>query len=258
MEGSDEVQLELNEVTWWSNWTKTVWLNEDTYLLFSRDYPEYFFNRGGFLKVTDRSAGLIEVMEREFAERGIASSIFVQSDSLDSRLLQVFTKREYRIADQMSVMELETPSFETNMRLVVEVVTADKLKQWADVYLRAFYGSAERVDVVLATLEHVSRNKDVIMVLASLNEKPVGGLALFGSPGVAGVYCVGTVPEARGEHVASTLLAFANKFAVAEKRKLILQTILSDSVEPLYVKLGFRRLYLKELFVRDMTSTLKS
>lgn len=257
MEGS-EVQLELNEVTWWSNWTETVWLDDDAYLLFSMDYPEYFFNHGGFLKVTGRSVDLVEVMETKFAKRDVAPSIFVQSDSLDSRLLQAFTKKGYRIADQMSVMELETPSFETNTKLVAEVATADNLSQWANVYLRAFYGSTELIDVVLATLERVSRNKDATLVLAGLNEEPVGGLALFRSPGVVGVYCVGTIPEARGEHVASTLLAFANTLAVAEKRKLILQTILSDSVESLYVKLGFRRLYLKELFVREIARTLKS
>ncbi len=258
MEDSDEVQFELNEVTWWSNWTEATWLDKDAYLLFSKDYREYFFNRGGFLKVTNHSASLVEVMETEFAKRDVAPSIFVQSDSLDSRLLQVFTKRGYRIADQMSVMELEAPSFETNAKLVVEVVTTDSLEQWAEVYLSAFYGNTELIDVVLGTLERISRNKDTTLILARLNKKPVGALALFRSPGAAGAYCVGTVPEARGEHVASTILDFVNKLAVAEKRRLILQTILSDSVEPLYLKLGFRRFYLKELFVREIAHTLKS
>lgn len=258
MEDSDEVQLELNEVTWWSNWTETLWLNKDTYLLFSGNYQEYFFNRGGFLKVTGRSASMVEAMETEFAKRGVAPSIFVQSDSLDSGILHVFTKRGYRIADQMSVMELDTPSFEANTKLVVEVAVADSLKQWAEVYLEAFYGNVELIDAVLDVLKKVSRNRDTTLVLARLDKRPVGVLALFRSPGVAGVYCVGTIPGARGEHVASTILAFANKLAAAEKRRLILQTILSDSVEPLYLKLGFRRLYLKELFVGEMTHTLKS
>jgi hypothetical protein len=75
---------------------------------------------------------------------------------------------------------------------------------------------------------------------------------------MSGVYCVGTLPDMRGVHVASTMLDFSNKLAVSEARKLILQTVLSDSVEPFYLKLGFRRVYLKELFARGSGHILKS
>jgi hypothetical protein len=46
------------------------------------------------------------------------------------------------------------------------------------------------------------------------------------------------------------MLDFAYRLAANEERRLILQTILSDSVESLYTKLGFNRVYLKELFVK--------
>ncbi len=255
MEDSDEVGGELNEVSWWSNWAETVWLDKNAYLLFSKDYPEYFFNRGGFLKVTGSAADSVDAMESEFKKRGVTPNIFVQSDSLDSRLLQVFTKKGYRIADQMSVMELETPSFKTNAKLVPETVAEGQLDRWATVYLEAFYGDTEILDVVLKTLRRVSGNKDVVLILATLDGKPAGCLALFRTQRVLGVYCVGTVPDMRGEHVASTMLDLAGKVAGKENRKLVLQTILSDSVEPLYLKLGFKRLYLKELFTKGVAQT---
>ena len=66
MEDSDEAGRELNEVSWWSNWAEAVWLDKNAYLLFSKDYPEYFFNRGGFLKVTNRAVGVVDAMEAEF------------------------------------------------------------------------------------------------------------------------------------------------------------------------------------------------
>jgi hypothetical protein len=257
--GSDEPGYELNEVSWWSNWAEISWLGKDAYLFFSEDFAEYFFNHGGFLKVTARTAGLIDTMEAEFEKRGLPPYIFVQSDSLSSRILQNFAKNGYRIADQMSVMEVEDPSFEVNPKLTLEMGAMEgKLEQWTDVYLRAFYGDTKLRKEVLAVMTRVSKNAEVSLVLASLGEKPVGALALFRTPGLLGAYCVGTVPEMRGEHVASTMLDFSNKLATNETRKLILQTVLSDSVEPFYLKVGFARVYLKELFVRDPGRTLKS
>jgi hypothetical protein len=255
---TDEGTFELNEVSWWSNWTDTVWLSKDAYLLFSRDFKEYFFNRGGFLRVTTRAAGIVDTMEVEFEAHGLTPHVFVQSDSLTTRLLQNFAEKGYRIADQMSVMEVESPSFKVNPKLTLEMGVDGKLEQWAEVYLKAFYGDTKLSKAVLAVLARVSKNKEASLLLASLGDRPVGALAILRSPGVSGVYCVGTIPDMRGAHVASTMLDFSNRLAINEGRKLILQTILSDSVEPFYLKLGFRRAYLKELFVKDSGRTLKS
>jgi N-acetylglutamate synthase-like GNAT family acetyltransferase len=147
-------------------------------------------------------------------------------------------------------MELETPSFKTNPGLTLEMGMQGKLKQWAEVYLESFYGDTKLMPAILKTLERVSRNKEASLLLATLKEKAVGVAALFRTPGLLGVYCVGTVPDAREEHVASSLLDFASTLAKNEGRRLILQTILSDSVEPFYLKLGFRRVYVKELLIR--------
>jgi GNAT superfamily N-acetyltransferase len=250
LEDSDETGYELNEVSWWSGWTETLWLGKDAYLFFSKHFGEYFFNRGGFVKVTARIASLVDLMEVEFAKRDLKSYIFLRSDSLNSRLLQHMERRRYKIADQMSVMEVDEPLFQLNGELVLATGAKVGLQQWADAYLRSFYGDVKLMEKVMGILERVSRDKDTSLVLAELDEKPAGVLALHRTEGLLGAYCVGTVPEMRGKHVASTILDFANKLAKDEGRKLILQTILSDSVEPLYIKLGFRRVYTKELFVK--------
>ncbi len=250
MEDSDEIGYEFNEVSWWSGWTETVWLGKDAYLFFSKDFGEYFFNRGGFVRVTGKAASLVDLMEVEFAKRDLKSYIFLRSDSLNSRLLQHMERKRYKIADQMSVMEVEEPSFELNGELALITGAKDELQRWAEAYLRSFYGDMKLLEKVIGILERVSRDKDTSLVLAQLEEKPAGVLALHRTEGLLGVYCVGTVPEMRGKHVASTMLDFANRLAKDEGRKLILQTILSDLVEPLYVKLGFRRAYTKELFVK--------
>lgn len=255
MADSDGSAYELNEVSWWSGWAETVWLDRDAYLFFSKDFAEYFFNRGGFVRVTAKATSEVDTMEAEFAKRDLNPYIFVRSDSLDERLLRQLEKKHYRIADQMSVMEMETPSLGLNRELVLTMGSGVELVPWAEVYLKSFYGDLELLDRVMDVLKRVSANKETSLVLAHLEKRPVGALALHRNEGMMGTYCVGTVPDARGKRVASTMLDFANKLAVNEGRRFILQTILSDSVEPLYVKLGFRRVYMKELFVRGQETS---
>ena len=111
---------------------------------------------------------------------------------------------------------------------------------------------------VLAASSASRRTRRRAFCLRAWMRNPWGALALFRSRGCPGSTASARIPEMRGEHVASTMLDFSHKLAINEGRKLILQTILSDSVEPLYLKLGFRRVYLKELFVRDAGRILKS
>jgi len=246
-----ERAYELNEVSWWSHWADVVWLGPDAYVLLSRDFDEYFFNRAGFLRVGPDSEVLLEKMEGEFGKKKLTPYVFVQSESLYPRLLQKFSKSGYRISDQMSVMEMGEPSFSVNPQVTLEMGNKERITEWVDVYVRAFYGTVELESKVTPVLRRVSKIPEVGLLLAYLDGMVVGALALLRTDGMCGVYCVGTVPEVRGRRVASTMLEFASRLAVKEGRKLILQTILSDSVEPLYLRAGFRRVCLKELFVKE-------
>ena len=79
-----------------------------------------------------------------------------------------------------------------------------------------------------------------------------GVLAVFRTPGVAGVYCVGTAPEFRNRGVASSLIATARKVADGEGRALILQTLTSDGALPFYLKRGFVEMHSKSVLVRKL------
>jgi N-acetylglutamate synthase-like GNAT family acetyltransferase len=277
LDGSNERNYELNELSWWSNWTQVEWLDENAYVMGSTEFEEYFFNRGGFIKVRADAERSLERMEVEFERRGRVPHVFVQSNRTHRALLGAFAEKGYRIADQMSVMEMGAiPSFEgVNPDLVLELVGGGggkgsdgdddegRLKEWAATYLRAFYGETRLLGNVNAVVERISKKKtkkgeEVSFLLASSKKKPVGVLALSRSAKVCGAYCVGTDPEYRGKHIATTMLEFSHRLAEGEGRRLILQTILSDSVEALYLKLGFDRVYMKDLFVKDPRRTLKS
>jgi len=254
---SNETAYEFNEVSWWSNWADTKWLSRNAYLLFSKDFDEYFFNRGGFLKITPDSRKSIAPMESEFEARKRKPHLLLQSDQLDPKLLVTLAKGGYRIADQMAVMEIDEASFKVNLDLKIEHAMGSKLEAWARVYLDSFYGDSSQLKAVMAIVQKLTKVREASLLLGTIKDEPAGIAALFRSGKVCGAYCVATHRDCRRERVASTMLEFSHRLAVEEGRTLILQTILSESLEGLYLKLGFRRAYLKDLFVQDVERMLK-
>jgi hypothetical protein len=250
---------ESNEVSWWSNWAQTTWLSPTAYVMLSQEFDEYFFNRGGFLEITKGAKKLIGPMESEFEARKLTPHLFLQSGQLDAPLLLTLEKQGYRIVDQMSVMEIEEPSFELNPDLKIEKVAGKEgVTDWVGVYLDAFYGESSQAKAVTGVIQRVvGAEETTTLLVGTIDGRPAGALALHRTDKVCGVYCVGTRRDQRGKHIASTMLDLAHRQAEEEGRKLILQTILSDSVEGLYLKLGFRRAYMKDLFVKDQRRTLK-
>jgi GNAT superfamily N-acetyltransferase len=257
MADSNERAYEFNEVSWWSNWAETRWIDQNGYLLFSKEFDEYFFNRGGFLQITPGSKKSIGLMESEFELRKRKPHLFLQSDQLDSKLFLALAERGYRIANQMAVLEIDEPSFKVNPDLKVEQATESKLETWARVYLDSFYGESSQLRAVMAIAKRLVKVKDASLLLGTLDGEPAGVSALFRTGKVCGVYCIGTHRGWRRKNIASTMLEFSHRLAAVEGRKLILQTILSDSVEGLYLKVGFKRAYLKDLFVKDAGHVLK-
>ena len=248
---------ELNEVSWWSRWAEVTWLNGDAYVLLSSAFDEEFFNRAGFLRVPADAEESLGLIEKEFEKRGRTPNIFVRQDRNHPRLLRALAGGGYKIADQMAVMEIETPSFAVNHDIELEVGLGGRLEDWATTYLMAFYGDKTRLKAVMQILRSISEVKEVSLMLARLNDEPAGCLALFNSDKVCGVYCLATHPDFRKMNVASTMLELSSRLAANGGRKLILQTILSDSLEKFYLKLGFTRLYVKDVFVKDVRLVAK-
>ena len=87
-----------------------------------------------------------------------------------------------------------------------------------------------------------------------MGDETAGVLAIFRTEGLAGVYCVGTVPQHRRKGVAASLLSNAKAIAGAEGRHLFLQSLASDGTLRYYLQRGFRVLYSKQLLSRRETS----
>jgi GNAT superfamily N-acetyltransferase len=132
-------------------------------------------------------------------------------------------------------------------------------QQWTQTYLQAFYedekSSEEAVNKVTAVMKKVVRDKKASVFLArvgSKEEKEAVGCAVMyrSAGGLAGAYCIGTVPQFRGRGVAAAMLEHIRELAQEEGRRLVLQTMASDGAEGFYARQGFSLIYAKAVFER--------
>ncbi len=241
-------EFELNEVNWWSNWANVEWVTKNSYVILSDEFDEPFFNRGGFVAPVngERAVG---GMETVFRRKERDPYIFLQRLRKYSRVEKIL-REGYKVVDGMSVMELRKSSFKTNPDVKVELVGDGKVREWSDAYLLAFYGDNKLISPVERILRRLVRGKRATLLLARYRGDSAGTTAIYHERGLSGAYCVGTRPEFRNLRVATTLLESVHSRSMRDGSKVILQTMISDKAEKLYFKLGFRRVYLKQLFKR--------
>lgn len=247
--------LELNEAGWWSHWSDVQWTGEKSYVMVSPDFDEYFFNRAGFV---DCSSGLDDVVkiETKFEAAGRPPIFSVQSECKE--LVALLNSRGFTSFDKMSIMQLGQLKFKKATDLKVMQDPDVETTEWAATYVLSFYGNLSLQEPVARIVHRLAEEPSVILVSGKKDGKTLGVLAAFRTPGLLGVYCVGTRVENRRMGVAGSMIHEASKIASAEGRLLILQTIVSDGSEDFYARGGFRRLYLKHLMRRKTSGLNRS
>jgi GNAT superfamily N-acetyltransferase len=257
----ETAEYELNEVSWWSKWVdETVWVSKNCYAIFSDAFKdEQFYNRSGFLGVERVPELVVEAIEKEFAKRKRqAPCIGVEEGRPWDKLRSSLSSRGYVVGDRMLVMESRpqakskaAPNPEVEVTLVGSRSKGKELQEWTRTYLQAFYGDQRLNEEVNKIMRKVVKDKKVSVVLARIGQTSVGCAVMYRTAGgVAGIYCVGTDPRFRGKGVGATMLKTMRGLAEAEGRRLILQTMASDTVEGFYLKQGFKLAYTKSLFAR--------
>ncbi len=240
--------LELNELKWWSNWAKVSWLDRNTHILSSREFAEPFFNRAGFLSCAGISSS-IERAERRFRGLGLDPVLLVHEKCMVGR--KALTRKGYRKVDTMTVLASTSRSQRAERAPVVEVSSSSSVYDWSRAYLQSFYGDEHLLQAVTKVASRLKQMREATLLEARLEGTVAGVLAIFRTPGLAGVYCVGTLPKFRRMGVAGTLIGRANGMAQSEGRKLCLQTLESDGAEPFYLARGFTELYRKDFMARE-------
>jgi len=246
--------LELNELRWWSNWARLAWFGSSGYLLTSDELTEPFFNRAGALAC----AGVNEVAawaEQKLAARGSDVTITV-FDSCH-RAASALEASGYKPADTMTVLLSNGPVAAEGTPQAA-IVARPSAESWTRAYLGAFYGDQRLASSVTPIVSRLMKVRAATLLEARVGGEAAGVLAIFRTKGLAGVYCVGTVPEHRRRGVAGSLLARAREIAEAEGRELILQSLASDGSERYYLRRGFVALYSKRLLSKENSNAIKS
>jgi len=239
--------LELNELEWWSNWTKLKWLGRNAYVLSARGFPEFFFNRGGLIECRSFSSS-IGRLETSLHGLGVKPVVTVYETCHDARSRLV--RKGYRTKDTMTVLK-STSRYSSGLDNDVEIGPASSARQWSRAYLLSFYGELGLLTAVANVVRRVMSSDSATLLEARRDRKVAGVLAIYRTPRLAGVYCVGTVPGFRRRGIAGMLLGRANEIASSERRTLILQTLTSDKAEQFYLKRGFTPLYRKVLMEKN-------
>jgi GNAT superfamily N-acetyltransferase len=243
----DKKAIELNEVEWWSKWGRVRWLGSRCYVLSSRDFGEPFFNRAGFLSC-DASNDDLRRIEADFARASqVPHIMLLESCTRSGSLLK---GHGYADVDRMVVMSSGSDPIQRSEGVLVRPAASRDVNEWCETYLLSFYGALLQKPQVLRIVKRLSRLDKVTLLVAEFDGRVAGVTALYRSPGLLGLYCLGTVPTLRGRGVARSLLGSAQGIAAAEGRTLVLQSLLSEETHPFYRRFGFHKLYVKRFLQR--------
>ncbi|MEM0321046.1 MAG: GNAT family N-acetyltransferase [Thermoprotei archaeon] len=248
---SSHSEFELNEVEWWSHWVNLEWVGRDVYLLYSNEFREPLFNHAGLLSPSvDLKPSVVLRIEEFYAELEVPPSFIIDSNAEYSEANRTLASAGYTKTDSLTVMWLDKPLNRVNSS--VRVLTVDKALTdiWSEVYVSAFGEDPTLMGIVKRIVNSLIGIGGVELLLGVMGDSPCGVTALFTSGGYTGAYCVGTLRERRRMGVAATLLSYAARRAESFNTKLILQTFASDNAEDFYTRLGFRKAYTKNVWVK--------
>lgn len=191
----------------------------------------------------DSASILLREIKAEAARCNVPPTIFVEEFWEHSVLLQKEALVEgYVVSGFMDILSKAVlPRVETASHLTVEEST--DLKLWNQIFMKSYLIPAHWEQELLRREQIFLKLHTAKLLLARDAKSKVVGCILtqIMPPEYLGVYCVGTMPEMRHHGVASTmLLEVERRAATLGCKYLTLQTISSDGVTPLYLKLGYK------------------
>ena len=246
--------LELNEARWWSNWANFARSGSYGYLLTSNDFREPFFNRACILNCRGVDATVAWAEEKLMAHG--TESLVTIFDSC-TKAVRDLRASGYRPVDKMTVMVADG-SGKPGSPGSVSIEDRPAADGWTRAYLEAFYGNQELAPHTTPIVTRLLELEAATLLEARVVGETAGVLALFRTKGLAGVYCVGTVPEHRRKGVAGALLSRAKFIAGVEGRRLVLQVLASDVSTHYYLERGFKELYSKQLLSKENSNAKKN
>ncbi|MEM0117762.1 MAG: GNAT family N-acetyltransferase [Conexivisphaerales archaeon] len=246
-------EFELNEFNFWSDWAETRWVEEGrVYAIRSKDFREPLFNHVGIVSAPSDLSKIVAKNEEYFKEIKSNPSVFVPALEDYQLLAKSLVKEGYKPSDSLLVLEMKERMMKPREDVEVSLLTRRGVMEWVRVYLQSFYNGGFYREKVYEAVKRSAGRDDVKLLLARVKGLPVGCTALHFDERVVGAYCVGVIPEYRNRGVASSMLWFASLQETLQGRRLILQTFESDNLESWYSRLGFLRVYQKQVLMKQL------
>ena len=241
---------DLNYVQFWidsTNWipgAEIVWTNETVLINSALDFPGCNVAVNLAEGAEEDTETLVARMKGFFAQRCRGALSIITRKHADHELTKYCTdKKMFRVEGQLG-MVLDQPVKSRPAPAGAELRwVKDKkgVQDYSDIVSEAFQDLAFPLEVSKAYFAHADRvlNPYSLMAVASLEGKPVSAAMIMLTHGIAGVYWVGTLKEARCKGMAEYCTREVSNAAFdMGARKVILQA--SKFGEPVYRRMGYR------------------
>ena len=222
-----------------------TWERADVLAIFSRPELGSGLNFAG--RVRSREMPIEQVVDeigQWFTRRGSAPHFRVSPLTQPSNLAQILERRDFvrTEAETQMVRAAEDTEPAPNPRITIEPVEKRDLTLWVGIQHRGFNGLGAPSELMLEMARNTAKAKSNRLYLARLDGEPVGAGVLGAWAGVHGIYGVATLPEARGQGVATALVRHMVRDADRDM-PLCLQAETGSSTQRWYERLGFRVVY---------------
>ena len=197
-----------------------------------------FYN---YVLVQDPNSFSLRMTEAEFSRRGLPFAIRIPRENSFSEFERSLCDARYALVPVWKLMTHEKDAGERNRAVTVERVGSDRLADWIAIISTGFNLSEKHRVTQYEMVRRASRSESVQLLLAILNEKPVGTGLLYFKDRIASIHMISTLPEFRKKHVATTIILEARDRCKDEKANMIwLRTRKGGIGEKVYSKIGFK------------------
>ncbi len=195
----------------------------------------------------DQVEAAIRFITADAEQRQVPVLWWVGPSTVPPGLGKTLQKYGFIIDDDDPGMAVELAKLNKNLPVAagvtIEVVTGDSaLREWCQAMAHGFEAPPSKVDFIVDAWHNFLRIVDreiTVVYLARLDGKPVATSILQLGAGVAGIYAVGTIPQARRKGIGAqvTLVPLLHARSKGYKAGVLGA---SEMGFPVYRKLGFR------------------
>jgi len=157
----------------------------------------------------------------------------------------------FMIIEQMHILKKATPTFTSQEDPAIEVQATEDTLLWNNAFVKSFAIPENWIKELETRLQQIINDPKTILLVAKekgFSEASGCSLIHVDPPDCMGVYSVGTIPERRSHGVARALMAAAEIEAMQKKcDTMVLQTLASDGVAPMYFKMGYETAFERDV-----------